>query len=98
MSSSRIRLLAVLLLLSTVFASWAHQPRIAIVQTDDQYTHVLGLSEFLAGEHLSYVDLSQAFERGLAVDLSEVDLLIVGSFVTSDPQKKASYRSMEAAM
>jgi outer membrane protein assembly factor BamB len=97
MASVPVQVLSFFLLLACA-AFGADAPRIAIVETDDQYTHVLGLSEFLKSEGHAITDFSDTFERGQTPDLSKVDLLIIGSFVTSDPQKKVTYRSMAAGM
>ena len=72
--------------------------RVAIVQTADQYTHALGLSEFLKAERIAFRDLSDDFEAGRPAELAEIDLLIVGSFVTNNPQKRAAYVAAGAAL
>ncbi|HVJ87415.1 MAG TPA: PQQ-binding-like beta-propeller repeat protein [Caulifigura sp.] len=88
------RLPVVIALLASCLSAFALQskpPRIAIIQTADDFTHALGLSEFLDGEKVAYTDFSADFEAGTLPDLGQVDVLIVGSFVTNDPQKRAAY-------
>ncbi len=66
--------------------------RVAFVETKDPYTDALGLSEFLASEKVVSEDLSDEFSHGALPDLSNVDLLIVGSFITTNPQMVKGYR------
>lgn len=65
--------------------------RVAIVEHQDAYTKTLGLADFLAAQQVSFEDLSGQFDAGQVPDLSAVDLLIVGSFITNSPQKRATY-------
>jgi outer membrane protein assembly factor BamB len=89
------RLILVIVLGVTSAAAVALQsqpPRIAIVQARDEFTKVDGLSDFLVAENIPFKDLSNEFEAGTLPDLKDVDLLIVGSFVTNDAEKRATYR------
>jgi hypothetical protein len=78
-----------LCLTSGVFSADA---RVAFVETKDTYTHAAGLSKFLAAEKVASYDLSDDLSRGSLPDLSQFDLLIVGSFITTDPHMAKRYR------
>lgn len=78
----------------TAFSLQAKAPRIGIIETEDGFTHVKGLSEFLNSENAPFTDLSAEFEAGERPDLADLDLLIIGSFMTNDPEKRATYARM----
>jgi len=93
----RASILVTLFLLAPLWANLdshaAAETRVAIVQTEDQYTNLAGMSEFLASEEIEFVDLSEDFRAARVLDLSHVDLLIVGSFVTNDAAMRETYLS-----
>ncbi len=65
--------------------------RIGIVEATDTYTSLTGLSAFLTAEGYTYTDFSAQYEAGTVPSLASIDCMIIGSFVTNDPQKKATY-------
>src|SRR5690606_12905027 len=71
---------------------------VAIVETADEFTRVRGLSDFLASRELQFEDLSDSFRQGRAPELADVDLLIIGSFVTSDKELRAAYAQSAEAL
>ncbi len=87
--------LATCAILSSVSAAAV---RIGIVETRDNYTRTLGLGAFLGSEGLTHTDLSEPFESGRPPALASIDCLIVGSFVTNDAEKKATYIGAATAL
>lgn len=87
------RHLALISLFCMLFPCCIHAEslRIGIAETADAYTHILGLGSLLTSESQSYTDFSNDFETGVFPNLSTTDLLLVGSFLTNDPQKKATW-------
>lgn len=83
--------LLALALTPTILFSAVSAPRVAIVENTDSFTRVAGLGEFLRSEQIPFKDLSGDFKRGQVPALEQTDLLIVGSFVTSNPQMRAAY-------
>src|SRR5690606_28787671 len=67
--------------------------------TADSYSQVVGLADFLQAESRTFVDFSEThFEAGVQPDLTNIDLLIIGSMLTNDPQKKATYLNSAALL
>ncbi len=88
--------LAITCLFATVVVS--AEVRISFIETQDPYTKVLGLSEFLAAEKVISENLSEEFSRGALPDLSNVDLVIFGSYITTDPRLAKSYHEVGATL
>lgn len=72
--------------------------RIGIVEHQDQYTNLLGLGAMLTSEGRTYTDFTSQFQSGTAPDLSDIDCLIIGSFVTNSAQKRATYLDAAEAL
>ena len=72
--------------------------RIGIVETQDAYTNILGLAAMLDADAVTYVNFSTSFENGVVPNLSNIDTLILGSFITRDAEKKATYLAAGATL
>ncbi|MBA4147121.1 MAG: PQQ-binding-like beta-propeller repeat protein [Verrucomicrobia bacterium] len=66
------------------------------METRDRYTGALGLSEFLGSEQIAFSDVTAVLRDGGTPDLATVDLLIVGAFITNEPELRAAYQRMGA--
>ena len=80
-----------LLLFLAVISAEGWALNIGIAENQDDYTQILGLSDFLKDEDLAFKDFSSDFENGIIPDLKDIDLFIIGSFLTNDTDKNITY-------
>ncbi len=98
MLRTSLPLFSLLVLFIAVQAPAPPALRVAIVESKDQFTDVLGLSEYFASRNLRVEDWSDTFERGKVPSMEGIDLVVIGSFVSADREKQATYEKAAEAL